>query len=121
LSPITNLIDNAGSFSHQSTAVSGLETTPRRQKNHLGDFYNSEIVEFKRSDSTHSIQSTGKGIPFIPTLSQNSSVNFKPVNDEVELMEVNILNCQNGETVAEELHATSKSVSENSPLIAKYI
>lgn len=114
-------MDNVDNFSCQNAAGGGVEQTPRRQMNHLGDFNKREIPNIETSGSMNSSQNAGRSDAFLPTLSRASSVNFEPVKDEVELMAINIMNVQKCKIEAEELHASSKNASETSPLMANYM
>lgn len=121
LSLSANSIDNVSSFSYLIEAGGGGELTYINQINHLGDFNKLKIPEIEKSDSMILSQNAGRSDAFIPTLSRASSVCIEPVKDEVELMAINKMNIQEGKTKAEELRASSKNVSETSPLMANYM
>jgi len=87
----------------------------------LGDFNKREIPDIETSDSMNSSQNAGRSDDFLLTLSRASSVNVEPVKDEVELIAINKMNVQKCKIEAEEIHASSKNVSETSPLMANYM
>jgi len=121
LSPSANSVDNVSSFCYQKAAGGRVEQTPRRQVNHLGDINKREIPDSETSESIISSQNEGRSDAFLATLSRASSVNFEPVKDDVELMAINKMNIQKCKIEAEELHASSKNVSETTALMANYM
>jgi len=120
LSPSANSVDNVSSFCYQKAAGGRVEQRPRRQVN-LDDINKGEIPDSETSESMISSQNEGRSDAFLATLSRASSVNFEPVKDDVELMAINEMNIQKCKIEAEELHASSKNVSETTALMANYM